>query len=74
MGRGKARRPKRPSKKTSCGTKEKMTQRDAIKKVGELFRKDGAKMRAYRCHYVCYLEDGSKAWHVGHQHFNPFSK
>ena len=74
MGRGKTRKPRRPSKKRSCGTKQKMTKRDAFKKADELFRKDGAKMWAYRCYYACYLEDGSKAWHVGHQNFNPFLK
>jgi len=62
-----ARRRKKPRQKNSCGTKEKLNKEDAVGKARRLQNEDGARMRAYRCIFKCYLKDGSKAWHVGHK-------
>lgn len=58
---------KRPPRSRSCSGKKKLTKSDAIAMVNALRRKRGAvRMKAYRCHYRCKLEDGTVAWHVGH--------
>lgn len=59
-------RPRKITRAQSCGDKDKLTMQDAKKRVYSLRKKDGANMNAYRCQFGCKLENGSRAWHVGH--------
>lgn len=66
------RRRKAPRRKT-CYNRErkpkpKLTEK-AAKEHAKSLRERGALVQAYECLYDCKLEDGSKAWHIGHKHY-----
>jgi hypothetical protein len=61
------RHKRRPTRKSSCRSKDKLTESEAKSRAFALQKKDGAPMSAYKCRFAGCLADGRRAWHVGHK-------
>jgi len=72
LARGKIRRTKKPSKNLACKGKIKYTKAYAKRNARDRSRDTGGIYKAYGCQHGCKLENGDRAWHIGHAYPSKF--